>query len=441
MTENKKYEFVGWVPCVNGHLDFGLSKVGIKGGFTSPEHKDLAVIEENLSANSLPDHHARKIVLQSWVDWRDTELDNEDEGIGRFRLFVCGEVNESQNMDERYLTATVLIYPLEAEPQDLEAKTKMRLHDLSHGLNQDNINQRFAELKSLLEQGENIAELKSDCLKASFDIKVEPNGLMFLDYIDSSSKLDQESSFIIARQVYYYIKYSLHSHRHHIDEQDSLTTITKNTEGAGLRLLSQLKRELTTLSRIAKFDNSTHPTNNSLGIVAYSKSLVVACQQSELLDSDKSRTELDRLCSVKESFSALDGSIKHNETKTELISSKAKVWLGFSLIFLWGISNFLFESATGKVSIEQPIVVPVAVFILALTTYHLFTSYYKIKHNPEKIKNIYYLEKRSVSIKIVIALLLLITLGWLGKTKEPATYLLHSILETESEKKNKATAL
>ena len=37
MKEIKDYRYVGWIPCVNGHLDFGLTKVGIKGGFTTPE--------------------------------------------------------------------------------------------------------------------------------------------------------------------------------------------------------------------------------------------------------------------------------------------------------------------------------------------------------------------------------------------------------------------
>jgi|TARA_R110002126_G_scaffold98690_6_gene229679 hypothetical protein len=426
VKENKDYRYVGWIPCVNGHLDFGLTKVGIKGGFTTPEHKDLSVIDENLSANgSHADSHVRRIILQSWVDWRDTKLDNENNTIGQFRLFTCGEVNESPDMDERALHATILIYPLDAEPDDLNEKREMPLHNLTHNICKDNIDEQYTKLKALLKEGEHISGLKEDCLKAVLDIKIEPNGLIFLDYENSSSALDADSKYVIARQVYYYIKYSTHSHKHHIDEQDSLTTITTNDSEAPLRLLTQLKRELTTLSRIAKFDNSTHPTNNSLGIIAYSKSLVIACRTLGMLSEEKAQVELERLDNVKESFSALDGSIKYIDSAYELIASKAKVWLGFSLIFLWGISNFLFESAPTKYEIKQAYVVPLAIAILAGVVYHLFTKYYKIRNNAIRVKEIYYLNKLGSSLKIILALCGLICLIWLANEDEPATHFLH----------------
>ena len=429
MKEIKDYRYVGWIPCVNGHLDFGLTKVGIKGGFTTPEHKDLSVINVNLSANgSHADSHVRRIVLQSWVDWRDTELDNENSSIGRFRLFTCGEVNESPDMDKRALHATVLIYPLDAEPDDLTAKQKMPLHELSHDICKDNIDEQYTKLKTLLRKGEQISGLKKDCWKAVLNIQIEPNGLIFLDYEDSSSALDEDSKYVIARQVYYYVKYSTHSHKHHIDEQDSLTTITTNDEEASLRLLAQLKRELTTLSRIAKFDNSTHPTNNSLGIIAYSKSLVIACRELGMLSEDKAKVELDRLDNVKESFSALDSSIKFIDSAYELIASKAKVWLGFSLIFLWGISNFLFVSEPAKYKIKQAYVVPVAIFILAGVVYHLFTKYCKIRHNAIRVKEIYYMSKQSSFFRIFVSIVALSILVWLANQDSPATHLLH-ILE------------
>ncbi|RUP80849.1 hypothetical protein C7Y69_10910 [Alteromonas sp. KS69] len=144
-----------------------------------------------------------------------------------------------------------------------------------------------------------------------------------------------------------------------------------------------------------------------------------------MLSEEKAQVELERLDNVKESFSALDGSIKYIDSAYELIASKAKVWLGFSLIFLWGISNFLFESAPTKYEIKQAYVVPLAIAILAGVVYHLFTKYYKIRNNAIRVKEIYYLNKLGSSLKIILALCGLICLIWLANEDEPATHFLH----------------
>lgn len=68
----KTYSYSGWIPCINGHLDFSLAKVGIKGGFTNADYKDGKVVEKNYSLDSLSDSHHRGVVLQSKVDWRDS---------------------------------------------------------------------------------------------------------------------------------------------------------------------------------------------------------------------------------------------------------------------------------------------------------------------------------------------------------------------------------
>ena len=38
-------EYIGWIPCINGHLDFGLMRPGIQGGFTDLNSKDENAIE------------------------------------------------------------------------------------------------------------------------------------------------------------------------------------------------------------------------------------------------------------------------------------------------------------------------------------------------------------------------------------------------------------
>ena len=409
VTELKnKHRYEGWIPCVNGHLDFGLMKVGIKGGFTASDFKDVNVVEKNFSSNEKPDSHHRKIILQSKVDWRDTE--DEDNTIGQFRLFTCAEVNQSTKMNDRFLYGNVLIYPLAAEPESVQNKTKMKLHELSHEVDEDNSNKVFHDLSALLRQGSKISDLKADCFKATLNILIKPNGIIYLDYVDTTSELDEESQYVIARQVYYYIKYSLHSHRHHIDEQDSITTITSNDSNAGTRLLCQLKRELTTLSRVAKIDKSTHPTNDAYGIIAYSNSLVTACINEGLMKESEGNTELHRLNNVRDSIAALEDNIKRSETIKELISSKAKVWLGFSLIFLWGVSNFLFRNPNAQIDFDMPYAIPIAILFVAFVVYKAFTEYYKTKHDPLKVKEVYYLNKVFILKGIIVPLLIVMIL-------------------------------
>jgi hypothetical protein len=416
MDQNKKeHKYVGWVPCVNGHLDFGLMKVGISGGFTDSQFTDVKVVEENISASEKLDSHHRKIILQSKVDWKDTPDDDSDNG--KFRLFVCAEVNNSEDMNQRFLKGNVLIYPLSAEPKSFEEKTKMEIHKISHEVNESTITESYESLRNLVISGSEVEGLNDKFFKASIEFHVETNGIIYLSIMPSSTELDDESKFLIVRQVYYYLKYCMHSHRHHINEQDSITTITKNTLGSGLRLLSQLKRELTTLSRVAKFDNSTHSTNDSVGIIAYCNSLILASKEEDLIDEPNVRIEMLRLDNVKESFGALNGNIVRSEGLLELVKSKAKIWLGFSIIFLWGVSNFLFkDSSTNKYLIEQPYFIPIFIIAIGFMVYKLFLKYYQIKHSPVQVKNLYYMKKTEILQKIglaITAMIIILVAGYL----------------------------
>ncbi len=285
--ENDTY--IGWIPCINGHLDFGLMRVGIKGGFTNVKSKDSRVIEENFTCSDRGDSHDRRIVLQSKVDWRDSPEFPIDSG--EFRVIVTAEVNKSDSMDERRLIGNLLIYPLSAEPRNTKQRHMMNVHHLCHLIeSNENRHENFNRLNCITSAKEVVDNLSYFSCSVRFEI--EPNGITHLNYNSENPTLDKGSRYLIARQAFYYLKYSIHTHKHHTAKQDSLTTITPihgeddtDKSIAGLHLICQLKRELTFIQRIQNADGKEHPTNNAAGIIAYAKSLILSLAQSKIIGS------------------------------------------------------------------------------------------------------------------------------------------------------------
>lgn len=391
----EKFKFIGWTPCLNGHLDFGLTKVGIKGSFSGDSLVDLKTIEENFSRFPPPDHHARIITLQSKVDWRDSF--SEDELIGFFRVFVTARVNNSDDMDKRTLVGNILIYPLENEPDDLEDKKRLSVHNFSHLVKEHKSIDYFNKLDSLILKPSEIQGLKDNNLTCSFNFEVEPSGLTKLNLNESCSALDERSEFIFARQAFYYLKYSVHSHRHHENTHDSLTTIVKydplKKKEIALKLVCQLKRELTNLGRLQKIDNKIHPTSNSLGILAYTRSLLISLKRNGYLGDDGLFEEQSKLLdNTERSFESQKEQIDKQEEVINQAKSKSKIWIGFFLAFILGLSRFLLSfSEDYKIEMNQffAYATPVFIVVFCLGAYQAIITYYKIVEDPSKSRIIY----------------------------------------------------
>ncbi|WP_131382119.1 hypothetical protein [Idiomarina baltica] len=406
-----KHKYIGWIPCVNGNLDFGLMKVGIKGGFTDKKISDERIIELNHSASGVSSKHDRLIVLQSRVNWRDT--DEHEESLGAFRVFVTAKVSVSDHMDCRSLSGNILLYPKEAEPADKNEVHDVSVHQISHELTKSNISSEFDKLDSQINDPRSITGLHSDCFKASFKFNVTPTGLIRIEQNEGGDELDDESLYLLARQAFYYLKYSIHSHRHHVDEQDSLTTITLETSGCGLRLLGQLKRELTSLSRTQRIDNRLHESNNAKGIIGYAKSLVIALYRENLIDESERDREQKYLENVETSFESQEYTITRAEQKVETIKAKSKVWLGFALISIWGFTNFNFQRSpkvelAGNLSWFWPLLIVIFAFILYLAT----KEYYSRVSNAQFLVKLYDIRGSRILLKISLALVGMIALVW-----------------------------
>jgi len=412
------FAYIGWIPCINGHLDFGLMRVGIQGGFTNSKSIDNKAVELSFGYSPFGDSHDRRIVLQSKVDWRDSS--NFPENSGQFRVIVTAEVNKSLSMDERYLSGNLLIYPLSAEPENRDQRTKMNVHALCHDMEEfeDKRHELFNALEKITSAKEPVDNLSN--FSCSIRFEISPSGITKLQYNSKNSTLDEESKYLIARQAFYYLKYSIHTHKHHTATQDSLTTITPVNKGtaedisdAGLRLICQLKRELTSLQRTQNTDGREHPTNNAVGIIAYIKSLILSLQNSSIISHTLAKREQERFKYIDSSFIAQNCKMSNQSNNIELIKSKSKVWLGFILISLWGILNFALKpSEDDQIAISSSdywiglIVILATLFFI----YSAIKRYYNERQSASAPEYLYHLKWYRIPVKIILTLFLIFLL-------------------------------
>lgn len=427
------WEYMGWVPCLNGHLDFGLMRVGIKGPFTDKKSKknDLKIININKSVVTSKDSHHRKILLQSKVNWKDTDTFNEEDGW--FRIFVTAEAHSSTNMDGRFLTGSILIYPVSAEPQGLAERQVMGLHKESHNLEsiseaRDSINPNLSSVEkdsfavqsssfdrcfSLIEDmisGQTAVEnFDHDYFFSSFSFRVESNGIIWLKSLKNTAKPDIH--YIIARQAYYYLKYSLHTHKHHQATQDALTTIVAlekdvsndvAIKDAGLRLVCQLKRELTSLNRIKSARSDKYKDqlilNDACGIIAYGKALIRSLADMKIFEKDLADREIERFNDLKSSSDALNNKMEKIHSITELVSSKSKVIVGVIVGLFYFVLGRQFVNfselglSVNLKSIPEAIVFFGVIGASFLVMYFVLRRFYAWKHgleNPYAAQTIY----------------------------------------------------
>lgn len=361
IRDEMTYSHIGWIPCINGHLDFGLMIPGIVGSFTTNSLTDPKTSSINYGYIHRDGHHARRIIIQSKVDWKDTRNDDFN---GEFRVVLIAEANESDDLDKRKLKGSLYIYPLSSEPDLDNGKSELPwfapIHAANDTLNEykdnkqedwdvvkDKLNSNYMALKAILSDFDK-NPIESHFYEISFD--VNNNGLTKLLLSSSSSDAQDDSvKYLVIRQAFYYVKYSLHSHKHHFSQEDSLTTIvpfnTDLKEQAGLRLLGQLKRELTNIKRTYS-SGGNRAFCDEQGIIAYMSSFCVSLKCDGYLSKPIYCREVEYLKSVQASFSVQTDKQEKRDKRIQEIKSTYRVYvaLGLSLVsvvWLTTIRNFM----------------------------------------------------------------------------------------------------
>lgn len=291
MDDLKTYPFVGWIPCLCGHLFFDLTQCGL--------YDSRVFANVNHEERGAGDAFRRSLLIASDVNWKDRpDTPNNDKPRlrGKFNVLLLAQHLSGDD----HLSGDIHIVPADLAEQAIWI----------------DIFQQTAVIESQADQGDDIAtdikRLDQRIGKTRTDrvwsvhFQLTTSGFVGLR-LDRHGE-QQPSSIeaeVLSRQAYYYIKYCFHIHQHHHDSVDSLTTIhrTKSLAGTateaggselGKRLIVDLKRSLVDLKRNAEEMDYRSLVQTS-GVIAYAKSLVVACHAQGILDSDTQAQELHYL--------------------------------------------------------------------------------------------------------------------------------------------------
>ena len=367
-----EYSHLGWIPCVSGHLDFCLIRVGLAGSYLTDGKRDSETQVINYAKVGLNDSHARRVVLQSWVDWRD-----EKDADGEFRAIVVGECNQSRNLDNRTFTGHICIFPRGYKKEFPEcekfimdkvgkinnaydefkkldiAESEIQWPDIQLSLN--------ALWEDLNEQITSPAPLGPGAgLKEVYVVKfhVTHDGFIYLRYkdigMDEIEPLSADDKFVLVRQAFYYIKYAIHNHNHHTSESDALTTIIPHAnEGRlliGLQLLGQLKRELVRIKRTQKENYRRKDDSEALGILGYMRTLLRGCLENGFVSNQVFKREKESIKGMTESFDSQHTAINDGADTLETAGQFSRQWIAILLTYtslsllLWVNVNKSFQS-------------------------------------------------------------------------------------------------
>lgn len=383
------FSHIGWVPCINGHLDFSLMSAGISGGFTHKETSDNQVIEFNYSYEGAKGNHTRSVVTQSKVGWKDSL---HKKGDGDFRVIVLGKCNSSEDLDAREMEGRVVIYLSSSEPKrdknghsdlpwfkllhDMKRLECNSISDVNWSGTQKELNRIFLELSNEL----TFAKIKDRIDKHIYEVKfkVDSKGFLQLKLLNTTEEA-KKVEYVILRQAFYYLKYSLHSHKHHNTKIDSLTTIVpiSSKKCHGLKMLGQLKRDLTRTKR-AYASGANRTEHDEEGILAYMNSLNSSLYYKGGIDEEIYKRECAYIESLASSFKAqFHRQVQFNDGK-EKIKQKWRVYVGWSiasLSLIWAFLGRTFIKVNEKNQIDTDWGLPsfiLMIFALIISGYYTY---------------------------------------------------------------------
>jgi hypothetical protein len=97
------------------------------------------------------------------------------------------------------------------------------------------------------------------------------SGIAYLSLNNLDGNFTQTDEYVLCRQAFYFLKYSLHTHKHHTNTLDSLTTVHPINDDPiklGKRLIFDLKQSLVDINRRPPYLKSEINYNFS-GITSY----------------------------------------------------------------------------------------------------------------------------------------------------------------------------
>lgn len=329
------YDYIGWVPCISGHLLFEYTECGLTDK-QSNIYAEINHVELDAASNT-PYRH---IAVSSRVDWKDgnTKLN----GIYRVALLVSTPTNTDQLEGQVYITPK---NNPEWESQNIEEKF-LELKRLT--LADEDMREEFLSLRNHL----------SECSRNGFIInfKLIRSGFTFLRHQNKNEKTTADTSFVVSRQAYYYIKYTFHKHAHHDKSAESLTTtfsLPGRDNAIGMILIQDLKRSLVQLKR--DFTASNYKLLlQSKGIVSYAKSLLVSCNKEGFIPPQDYEVETAYIENIGESLEVAAKKIEGGIAVEEKVSANFRAIVLFALAIIAPISMVFREEIRSAVGANKP---------------------------------------------------------------------------------------
>lgn len=311
----QEYEYLGWIPCVVGRLDFSkTSTEQLK--YDKPDSICLSYMDQHNAP--IRGHRTRYNVTSSVCDWKDRkDPNNKFSGIFRFLTVFTTQPNgdatgqaflwaQKEETKSPHIEKEVLkpLRTLQNQVSNYEKSLRTSQYDPTQKLGSEFVENTIRDACDAITRL-NSNELKHRIIVVNFHIA--SNGLTVLktevrDGVDNSEdearrKEAEHSSFISAKQAFIYLKYTLHTHKHHPEQEDRLTIVhyidKGNTGDLGLKLIEDLRRSAIEIKGTA-IKNEPSAEHLLHGFISYTKSLIEALNEKGLISKETA--------SIKKSF-------------------------------------------------------------------------------------------------------------------------------------------
>lgn len=291
------YKYIGWVPTVAGRLCFGhiLCSNSLRGRCIA-------------SARNIDSNYRRYIILYSAVDWKDIRNQKKD---GSFHVLLTAEMS----LNDDNLIGTIFIYPEQKAITCPEWEViKEKVFETTRIANNGNdIQAIYKDIKQRLKKYQD-----KEFYAINFDIDRRGFALLELDREISPNTLDSINEHVLCRQAFYYLKYSLHQHQHHSDDDDSLTTIHeipgKSREDIAISMINDLKKSLVKMKRELQ-SSGYYCLHDAKGIASYSKSLITSSLDATLIKSKTYNREMSYMDNLSDSLGNIAENIERKHIK------------------------------------------------------------------------------------------------------------------------------
>jgi len=327
------HDYIGWIPCLSGELFFSKSTPSL--GSYDFYHANLCCRDDDGKFLS------RHLFTSSVVDWQDTRYLTEP-NAGLYRVVLVGS-------SDSYKSLSGTIYLIEKNRLDLKETLTKHL-PRKNSAQEKKVVSAIAKISSKLDWALGVDE-RDECKRLSIEIEEEfsrrEEGDPFvhkcdfivhrtgISFFKPKNAANIPSGKISSRLSFYYLKFLLHKHSHHADDNESLTTLhnIKDTclDNAEI-LVRDIKRGLVDAKRSRRFSQ-----NIVSGIATYGDSLVKSCDSlgwynpslnfslDDMGDSAGVAAQSGYLKNVRDSLEILQNQSK--EQASESVWARFKKWL------------------------------------------------------------------------------------------------------------------